>query len=57
MKSLLYDSRFDLQTVFCDRVSGSREFVCVCVCVCHTHRVSQEECVRLQEDVPYGKVY
>jgi hypothetical protein len=36
--------------------------MCVCVCVCiHTyiyvHRVSQEECARLREGVPYGKVY
>jgi hypothetical protein len=23
----------------------------------HTHRVSQEECARLRDGVPYGKVY
>jgi len=34
--------------------------VCVCVCVCihiYTHRVSQEECVRFRENVPYVKVH
>jgi hypothetical protein len=38
--------------------------LCVCVCVCvyiyiyiYIHRVSQEECARLREGVPYGKVY
>jgi len=36
--------------------------VCVCVCVCvyiyiYIYRVSQEECARLQEGVPYIKVY
>ena len=38
--------------------------VCVCVCVCiyiyiyiYIHRVSQEECARLREGVPYVKVY
>ena len=37
--------------------------VCVCVCVCiyiyilHIYRVSQEECARLREGVPYVKVY
>ena len=36
--------------------------VCVCVCIyiyiyIHTYRVSQEECARLQESVPYVKVY
>ena len=36
--------------------------VCVCVCVCaYVHmciyRVSQEECARLWEGVPYVKVY
>jgi len=42
-------------------------YVCVCVCVCvciyiyiyiyiYTHRVSQEECARLRESVPYVKV-
>jgi len=31
-------------------------WVCVCVCVCIL-RVSQEECARLQEGVPYVKVY
>ena len=30
--------------------------VCVCVCVC-VYRVSQEECARLRESVPYVKVY
>ena len=30
--------------------------MCVCVCVC-VYRVSQEECARLREGVPYVKVY
>ena len=30
--------------------------LCVCVCVC-IYRVSQEECARLRESVPYVKVY
>jgi len=30
--------------------------VCVCVCVC-IYRVSQEECARLRESVPYVKLY
>ena len=29
-------------------------YVCVCVCI---FRVSQEECARLRESVPYVKVY
>jgi len=29
--------------------------VCVCVCVC-IYRVSQEECARLREGIPYVKV-
>ena len=39
-------------------------YVCVCVCVCvyiyiyiYTYRVSQEECARLRESVPYVKLY
>jgi len=35
-------------------------FICVCVCVCvyiYMYRVSQEECARLREGVPYDKVY
>jgi len=34
--------------------------VCVCVCVCmyiYIYTVSQEECARLREGVPYVKVY
>ena len=31
-------------------------YVCVCVCV-YVYRVSQEECARLRESVPYVKVY
>jgi len=38
--------------------------VCVCVYIyiyiythTHTHRVSQEECARLRDGVPYVKVY
>jgi len=32
--------------------------VCVCVCVClYIYRVSQEECARLRENVPYVKVH
>jgi len=33
---------------------------CICVCVCiyiYIYRVSQEECARLREIVPYVKVY
>ena len=33
-------------------------YMCVCVCVCvFIYRVSQEECARLRESVPYVKVY
>jgi hypothetical protein len=33
-------------------------FVCVCVCVCvYLYRVSQEECKKLRESVPYVKLY
>ena len=31
--------------------------VCVCVCVCVYIQVSQEECARLRESVPYVKLY
>ena len=40
--------------------------MCVCVCVCvyiyiyiyiYVYRVSQEECARLRESVPYVKLY
>jgi hypothetical protein len=31
-------------------------YVCVCLCVC-VYRVSQEECARLRENVPYVKVH
>ena len=40
------------------------EHMCVCVCVCvyiyiyiYIYRVSQEECARLRESVPYVKLY
>ena len=30
-------------------------YVCMCVCVCiYIYRVSQEECARLREGVPYA---
>ena len=33
-------------------------YMCICVCVCMcVYRVSQEECARLRESVPYVKVY
>ena len=35
-------------------------FVCACVCMngcMYVYRVSQEECARLREGVPYVKVY
>ena len=35
-------------------------YVCMCVCVyiyIYIYRVSQEECARLRESVPYVKVY
>ena len=35
-------------------------YVCVCVCIyiyIYMYRVSQEECARLREAVPYVKVY
>jgi hypothetical protein len=42
----------------CTNNSASRSYVCVCVCVCMcVYRVSQEECSRLREGVPYVKVY
>jgi len=32
-------------------------YVCVYVCVCFIYRMSQEECARLRENVPYVKVH
>ena len=44
---VLYNIRFSWYLFLC---------VCMCVCVC-IYRVSQEECARLREGVPYVKVY
>ena len=32
-------------------------YMCVCVCVCVCIQVSQEECAKLREGVPYVKLY
>jgi len=44
-----------IEDIYIDRTSTQ---MCVCICVCiYTYRVSQEECARIREGVPYVKVY
>jgi len=51
----IYSNMFSLlESIFRLNVKA-RDRVCVCVCVCI--QVSQEECARLREGVPYVKVY
>ena len=50
--------RYYINTWQCFNTDMHRVYMCVCACIyIYVYRVSQEECARLREGVPYVKVY